>query len=100
MKIEPKIILSKVLNFVAKLRQYSVLIFFVVVMLAYSFLLMRVNLLLNAQPTPEALSEKLTAVKRPKVDQSVVDKLEELEDQNVEVKTLFEEARRNPFLEE
>ncbi len=86
--------------FLAKFKRYVGIIFFVLVSAAYGFLIFRVNLLLNAEPTQLQIEEKLSGVKRPKVDQATVDKIQLLQDQNVEVRALFEAARTNPFHED
>jgi hypothetical protein len=65
----------------------------------YSFLVFRINTLARSDPSEDAVTEKLQTVKQPKIDRSAVEKLEQLEDQNIEVKTLFDNARQNPFAE-
>lgn len=81
------------------LKKYAVFIFIMVVLLTYSFVVYKVNTLSRTEPSEEAVLEKLQTVKRPKLDQSAVQKLEELEDQNVEVQSIFQQARDNPFTE-
>lgn len=73
-----------------------VIVFFVAI---YSFLVIRINNLAQSEPSDDAVAEKLQTVQRPRLDQSAVNKIEQLEDQNIEVQTLFKEARQNPFSE-
>ncbi len=80
-------------------RQYVVVIFVIVVSVLYAFLIVRTNQLAQSEPSDEAVTEKLKATPRPKIDQATANKLEQLEDQNVQVKTLFNNARSNPFSE-
>lgn len=81
------------------LKRYAVLIFFVALCGVYGFLAYRINSLTNADPTDEAIAEKLDAVTRPRIDEESISKMRELEEENIEVETLFKEARKNPFKE-
>lgn len=83
----------------AFMRRYAVLAFIVIVIGLYGFLVFRINTLVVTDPSEDAISEKLQTVKRPKIDQSAVDKIQQLQDQNLEVKSLFDQARNNPFSE-
>ena len=51
------------------------------------------------EPTAAEIEEKLQTVQRPKIDQAVLDKIELLQGQNIEVRSLFDQARKNPFSE-
>ena len=90
---------TKLQPLLQKVRQYIVLIYIVVFALALSFLVFRINILAQSEPSEDAIAEKLKGVKRPKIDQSAIDKIEALKDTNVEVQTLFKQARENPFQE-
>ncbi len=81
------------------LRRYKVFLFILLVLAAYGFIVFRINTLSRTEPDETAILEKLQSVQRPKLDQSAVKKLEDLEDQNVDVQTLFQQARDNPFTE-
>lgn len=65
----------------------------------YGYLLLQINQLNNAQPSDSEISQSLSTVKRPRIDQNAADKMSQLEDQNIQVKSLFEQARNNPFQE-
>jgi hypothetical protein len=41
----------------------------------------------------------LNTVQRPQIDERTVDRIQQLEDRNVEIRSLFEQARDNPFSE-
>jgi len=81
------------------LKRYKIMIFSLVVLGACGFLVFRINVLTRAEPDEAAVTEKLQGAPRPKIDQSAVQKLQDLEDQNVQVQTLFQQARDNPFSE-
>lgn len=63
------------------------------------FLVFRINQLATAEPSEALIEEKLQTVARPKLDQTVINRIQQLQDQNVEVRSLFDQARNNPFNE-
>ena len=80
-----------------KLRPYSFVIFVALVGIVYATVLLRVQSLSNQQPTDEAISSQVEAARIPHIDPKVVEQLNSLEDNSVSIKTLFDEARSNPF---
>ncbi len=90
---------EKIVPYLAKIRRYSVIIFILAVLSGFGFLVYRIGVLTQAEPSPEAISEKLVNVRRPKVDPDALQKIQELQDQNVTVQSLFQAARDNPFEE-
>lgn len=86
--------LGKVIN---RLRHYSLIIFIVFVSCLYGFLLFRVNSLSNAQPLATDVNEQIKAAAVPHIDQAVVNQLQSLQDNSVNVQSLFDQARSNPF---
>lgn len=80
-----------------KLRRYTVLIFIIVVIGLYGFLVFQIGKLSQVEPEETAVSEQLGKVKRLKIDQESVDKIQKLEDENIGVQSLFKAARDNPF---
>lgn len=79
-----------------KLRRSASFIFILTILFIYGFLIFRISTLMQAEPSEEAISEQST-VKRLKIDQNSLEKIKQLEDQNVGVQSLFESARDNPF---
>ena len=89
--------LSKSLSgLTSKLGRYAALLFFLGVALVYGFILMQINNLSAAEPSETAVS-KLN--KTPHIDEKVVNQLHLLQDNSADVRTLFDEARNNPFSE-
>jgi len=99
MNIDTKTILAKLSFFAVKVRRYAVVIFIVVMVGIYSFLVFRINMLNRIEPSSDDVAAKLQTLKRPKIDKSVVTKIQQLQDNSVEVQTLFKQARDNPFQE-
>ena len=92
-------ILDKIQPLTAAFKRYRLTIFIVTFLGIYVFLIMRISTLVNSEPTLQAVSEQMEAVDRLELDQESIDRLMTLEEQNIEVKALFEQARDNPFTE-
>ena len=99
MSIDFKTLTEKAMPALDFLKRYAVLIFILLILFIASFFVLRINQYSRMEPSDEALEQKLQTVQRPKVDQAVLDKIQLLQDQNVQVKTLFDQARNNPFNE-
>lgn len=80
-------------------KRYIVLIVIIVFAAMYGFLIYTSSQQAERQPSEVEITTRFQGVKRPKVDESVARQLTQLEDQNIEIQTLFEAARSNPFAE-
>lgn len=76
--------------------RYAGFCFIILITLLYCFFVIRINSLAKAEPSDQDV-QQTSSTKRLKIDQDAVDKIQQLEDQNVRVQSLFEEARDNPF---
>jgi hypothetical protein len=81
------------------LARYAVLVFLVVVAAVYAFLLLRIHTLSNVPADQATLSTSTKTLAVPRIDQATVHKIQELQDNNVNVQSLFNQARQNPFQE-
>jgi hypothetical protein len=97
--IEIKDIPAKIMPVLAVLKRYLAMIFLIFFVSIYTFLTLRTNSLMSSKPSEEAVLEKLKTVQRPRIDEKAAEKILQLEDQSIQVKTLFKEARENPFAE-
>lgn len=79
-----------------RLLPYVPIIFFLVVAVVYGFLLYRIGNLSNAQPDQSEVSSEISQLS-PHIDQNAAKQLQSLEDHSVNVQTLFNQARNNPF---
>lgn len=77
--------------------RYAAIMFFVLVAAVYGFVVLRINLLSNIQPSQAQIDEQVSATPVPRIDPKVAEQLEQLQDNSVNVQTLFQEARDNPF---
>ena len=99
MNIDITAITTKLSTLLKTLKRYTTFSFVIGFLLIYAFLVLRINLLNRREPTDDAVTDKLQSVQRPKIDKDVLGKIQALEDQNVQVQSLFKQARDNPFSE-
>lgn len=82
---------------VAKLSRYAAVLFIILIAGVYGFVVLRINTLSNAQPSQSEIDSQTTSTPVPRIDPKVADQLLKLEDNSVNVQSLFNEARNNPF---
>lgn len=90
---------QKLLSLTALVKRYVVVLVMVIFGGMYGFLIYTSSQQAERQPSEVEISNKFQGAKRPKLDESIAQQLTQLEDQNIEIQTLFEEARSNPFAE-
>jgi hypothetical protein len=99
MKLDTKNIPEKLGVAVQKLARYRLIIFILMIASVYGYVVITINGLSTQQPSTQNVNGELGSIKTPKLDETVVKQLEALRDNSVRVKTLFDEARNNPFNE-
>jgi hypothetical protein len=92
-------IISKILPLAIKAARYKLFGFFIILLTLYGFLIFRINVLNGKTPSDDKVNAKLTTTTRPHIDKSAKDKVQQLQDNSVEVRSLFNSARNNPFHE-
>ncbi|MFZ1324318.1 MAG: hypothetical protein WAQ57_04145 [Candidatus Saccharimonadales bacterium] len=80
-------------------RRYVVIICFVIFGAMYGYLVFTSSNQAARNPSDAEINERLQASKRTKLDDSAAKALQELSDQSVEIQSLFDDARNNPFSE-
>lgn len=80
-------------------KKYASFIFLVTFLAIYVYQVNRIGHLIQDDPPQSAVDSKLKPVSQLKIDENSIKQITELESHNVEVKTLFEQARQNPFTE-
>ncbi len=98
MKLDIQPLLKKIRPLTNFLKRDSVGIFLAIVAIIFGFLIWKIGTLANAEPTQDALNEKLITVVRPKIDPASIKKIEDLESQNIDIQSYFSD-RNNPFQE-
>jgi uncharacterized iron-regulated membrane protein len=81
------------------LRRHAVFGALMVVLLAYLFMVWRINSLASMDPSAEDQAAALTKAHLPKVDKKAIGQIQALEKSNTQVQSLFNNARNNPFQE-
>jgi cell shape-determining protein MreC len=92
-----KTLTAKAAPAVAEIRRFSLVLFIIFVALLYGFVLLRINNLGSAEPSPDSVTSQVQAARVPHIDESVVKQLESLQNNSVNVQALFNQARSNPF---
>ena len=67
------------------------------ILAVYLFSVWRISQLASAEPPPD--QQTAAVVQIPKIDENVIKQIQALEQSNTEIKSLFNSARNNPFLE-
>lgn len=96
--LDIKQILLRLKKYGKKISKCLLLITFILIFGLYGFLILNVSSASQNEPSEE-INTQISAIKRLKIDQQSIDKIENLEDQNVVVQSLFESARKDPFKE-
>lgn len=99
MKLDFKDLPNKLRPVLQFIKRYVSFGFVLLLLLIFGFFVLRINLLSRMNPSEEAVEEKLQTVQRPKLDKTVLEKIDQLKSQNIQVQSLFDKARNNPFNE-
>jgi hypothetical protein len=83
-----------------KVGAYKAFLFFLALASLYGFIVWRINVLSSAPPSASDLSSASQSAAQPHIDQNTIDKIQNLQDNSVNVQSLFDQARQNPFQEE
>jgi hypothetical protein len=84
-------------GFMRKVSAYKVFLFFLLVAALYGFIVFRINTFSNTPPSTSEETAQGTA--QPHIDPDTVAKIQSLQDNSVNVQSLFDSARENPFQE-
>ncbi len=85
--------------YLRKIGRYVPLLFILFVLGLYGYLVLHVNQLTQTQVSETDVQEVVSESPELKIDRRAIEAIERLEDQNVEVEAIFQEARDNPFAE-
>lgn len=81
------------------LLEFRVPLFLLLLVVVYGFVVWRAHVLSNTQPAPAAVAAQSQTNPQPHIDQGVISKIRQLQDNSVSVQALFNQARQNPFQE-
>lgn len=91
--------LKRFLPILEVLKKNRTFISIIIVLAVFGFIVYRISYFNSAEPTDTAVEEQLKTSSRPKIDKAIVEKLVNLESDNIQVKSLFNQVRENPFSE-
>lgn len=92
-------LLQKIRPVLALLQRNAAFIFILLFLGIYIYLVNHIGSLITNEPTQAQVDSELKPISKLRIDQDAVNRMTELEAQNIEVKSLFEQARQNPFTE-
>lgn len=99
MKLDKTYLTEKISILVTTIKRFRFIFAFVIFSIMYSHILIRVNTINGEQPSEKKIQDQTMTAPRTQVDPKLVQKIISLEEQNVQIKTLFNQARNNPFAE-
>jgi hypothetical protein len=92
-------LMSPLKKFAAIFKRYVVMLCIVIFGAMCAYLVYTGGQLAKRSPSEAEINDKYQGSSRPKIDPAIAQKLSELQAENIEIKTLFENARSNPFSE-
>ena len=92
-------LLVQLKSFSATLWRYRVLLIIIIFSALYIYILLLSGAQTERQPSAEDVDNQIKATVRPRVDKITAETMMNLEDQNLDIKAIFNEARENPFVE-
>lgn len=99
MNIEVKDLPNRLLAAFQKAVRFMPFMFALIILGLYSFLILHVNQLMQVEVRDEDVEEIIRETAGLEIDRQAIEAIERLEDQNVEIEAIFQEARDNPFAE-
>lgn len=91
--------LPVVLGWLHTLRLYLGVFIFLLFAATYGFIVIQINALSNPTIDDATVLGEAKATPTPRIDDQAAEQLETLKDNSVNVQTLFEQGRTNPFEE-
>ena len=82
-----------------KVKKFMVPVFLLLVLSVNGFLIYRINQYSSQEPSYEQVSQQHSTIKLIIIHQESIDKILKLKERNIAVKSLFKDARNNPFKE-
>ena len=94
-----KKITPKLKKYSQKLTAHLSFIVILLVLLVYLLVVWQIKGLATAEPPPEAESQAQLSTKIPKIDKKAIERIQSLEQNSPQIRSLFDKARNNPFHE-
>lgn len=93
--------LKPLLNFFNKekkiVAQHRVVIFIVAIVLIFIFIIYRISVLSTTKASDDQVNNAVKELKIVKLDPGAKAKIQQLKDLNIDIRTIFDPSRSNPF---
>ena len=99
MKLDNQELTAKLAHASTFLHKHAATLCIVIFGAMYVYILFTVSNLAQTQPSATDVKNQPAAVPSPRIDEDVAETMLNLEDRNVKVQAIFNEARNNPFTE-
>jgi hypothetical protein len=96
-ELDIKQLVQKGEKVITALKPYGAVMIITLFAMVYAFVILRINSLSNALVDDNAVSAQVKSSPSLRIDPQAVQQLQSLKDNSVNVNTLFEEERTNPF---
>lgn len=90
---------SSLIPVITALKRYIAIWFILLVAAVYGYVLFNIQMAVTAEPSQDTIDAQVRSSTTPHIDPSVVNQMQSLQDHSVNVQTLFDQARSNPFQE-
>ena len=97
--LEIKSPVAAIAQTVRKVQPYSGVLLFLLLAAIYGFIVLRINSLSNPTIDQSAVVGEAKSTPVPRIDANAAKQLQALKDNSVNVQTLFDQSRTNPFNE-
>lgn len=77
--------------------RYAVIIFVFSVVSVFTFLTLQIANYANMEPTAAQQAERMSSLSSVKLDENSINKIRQLQDRNINIESLFDNGRANPF---
>jgi hypothetical protein len=99
MKDQSKQLLVRIKPFTALGKRYLNFIMITIFLLIYMLMVLRIDSFSSVTPTDAEVTSKQQTIAQPRIDQNVLSKIQQLQNRNIHIQALFNQARNNPFSE-
>ena len=96
LKLNPAVLLASLSKFTKRYSKHAAFAAILVVLLVYILVVFKINSLSKVEPAAQTPGNTNLI---PKVNQKSIERIRSLELHNTHIRSLFEEARNNPFQE-
>lgn len=96
-KFKTQDITENLQKYLRMLNKFRVALFFIFVAIVYIYMFMQMNQAINQSPAANQVSQSIPPGTSLRIDPTIISQLESLSNNSVNVQTLFNQNRNNPF---